>query len=92
MTLPPRNTATRDRHRRTLARTRPPCGICGGPIDYDLPSDNPRAFVVDHRVPLALGGPDALGNKQAAHRDCNRTKGAKLNADIIRRSPSIRRP
>ena len=32
----PRSTTIRYRHRATLARGKPPCGICGNPIDYTL--------------------------------------------------------
>lgn len=73
-----RNTKTRDDHRRAIKRERPPCGICGGEIDYDLDHHDPMSFVVDHVVPLAKGGPDALTNKQAAHRKCNRDKGTSV--------------
>jgi 5-methylcytosine-specific restriction endonuclease McrA len=66
-----RNTTTRDRHRKVIARTKPPCGICGEPIDYTLIYPHPKSFVVDHIVPLVLGGPDELSNKQAACADCN---------------------
>lgn len=69
-----RNTTIRDQHRRAIRRTKPPCGICEQEIDYSLPHTDPRSFVVDHIVPFAKGGPDTLENKQAAHRDCNRTK------------------
>lgn len=31
-----RNTATRDRHRQTIAKSQPPCALCGEPIDYTL--------------------------------------------------------
>lgn len=78
-----RNTTTRDRHRRTIARDHPPCGICGHPIDYDLPHTDPRSYVVDHIVPRAKDGPDTLDNKQAAHRDCNRAKSDKLPGDHV---------
>ena len=64
----PRNTATRDRDRKAIARTKPPCGICDGEIDYALPHLDPMSYVVDHVIPLARGGEDALPNKQAAHR------------------------
>lgn len=73
-----RNTATRDRDRRAIARTRPPCGICGEPIDYQLPHTEPMSYVVDHIIPLNKGGTDDLGNKQAAHRACNRDKSDKV--------------
>src|SRR5665648_1151343 len=62
-----RNTTIRDRHRGNIARTRPPCALCGEDIDYTLPWYDPRAFVVDHILPLTLGGPDTIANKQAAH-------------------------
>ena len=74
---PPRNTTTRDRHRQQIRRARPDCGICGQPIDYDLPHTDPMSFVVDHIVAWNKGGPDTIENKQAAHRLCNRYKSDK---------------
>jgi len=47
------------------------------------------SFVVDHVVPLAKGGADALDNKKAAHRGCNSTKRARLVAPIVRRSGTL---
>lgn len=82
----------RDNHRRAIAATKPPCGICGEPIDYELPHTDPRSYVVDHVISLHAGGTDDLSNKQAAHRACNRQKGAKPHADIIKRSGSLARP
>lgn len=76
-----RNTATRDRDRNAIRRTKPPCGICELPIDYTLPHTDQRSFVVDHIVPLNKGGADTLENKQAAHRDCNRIKSDSLPSD-----------
>ena len=64
----PRSTTQRDRDRKAIRRGQPPCGICGGDIDYALPYLDPGEFVVDHIVPLNKGGEDALPNKQAAHR------------------------
>lgn len=84
-----RNTTVRDRHRKTIAARKPPCHICGQPIDYTLPHEDPMAFVVDHVIPLAKGGRDELPNKAAAHKACNRTKGAKIAAPIIRRSGAL---
>ena len=87
-----RSTAIRDRHRATIARSRPPCHICGEPIDYSLPHWEQESFVVDHLIPLAAGGTDTLDNKAAAHRKCNRDKGARPYAPIIKRSGSLKRP
>ncbi|HMQ36487.1 MAG TPA: HNH endonuclease signature motif containing protein [Micropruina sp.] len=86
-----RNTTTRDRHRKLVAAEQPPCWLCGDPIDYTLPHLDPRAFVVDHIVPLAKGGQDTLNNKRAAHRDCNRAKSDKLESPVIRRSRTLAR-
>lgn len=86
-----RNTTTRDRHRRAIQRghancgsehhdcrqKNPDCALCGKPIDYTLPYLDPWEFVVDHVIPIDIGG-DELSNKQAAHRCCNRDKSDKL--------------
>lgn len=72
------NTTVRDRDRKAIARTKPPCGICGEPIDYTLPYLDPGSYVVDHVIPINRGGTDTLDNKQAAHRSCNRTKSDQL--------------
>jgi len=85
-----RSTTLRDRHRNIIKRNEPPCWICGEPIDYTLPHTDPKSFVVDHKVALALGGTDTIDNKAAAHRECNRDKGARPHADVIRRSGSLR--
>ena len=81
-----RNTNRRDRHRATIAQAKPPCGICGHPIDYTLQWPHPDCYVVDHIQPLDKGGPDVISNKQAAHHRCNREKSNKLVAGIIRTS------
>jgi len=86
----PRNTAQRDKDRARIRSTHSACGICGNPIDYLLPHDDPMSFTVDHIIPLSKGGPDRIDNKQAAHRRCNSTKRARLVAPIVRRSGSLR--
>lgn len=85
----PRDTAQRNRDRARIRRDQPACAICGQPIDYTLPYLDPGEFVVDHIVPLSKGGQDRLENKQAAHRSCNRAKGDKHHAPIVRRSRSL---
>lgn len=90
---PRRSTTIRDRHRKTIAKGQPPCGICGQPIDYTLPHLDPGEFVVDHKTPLNRGGKDVLSNKQAAHRLCNRLKSDRLDGGpVLRRSGSLTRP
>ena len=82
----PRSTTQRDQDRRAIRRTKPPCGICGGFIDYALRSPDPDSFEVDHVVPLARGGTDTLDNKQASHRRCNRDKWHKVAEDMAPRT------
>lgn len=77
-----RNTTTRDKHRAYIKRTRPPCHLCGGDIDYDLPYLDPGEYVVDHVIALANGGADELDNKRASHRACNANKAAKTAEQI----------
>jgi gp95 len=81
-----RNTPRRDRHRATIAATKPPCAICGQPIDYTLKWPHPDCYVVDHITPIDKGGPDTLPNKQAAHHRCNREKSNKPVSGILRTS------
>jgi 5-methylcytosine-specific restriction endonuclease McrA len=69
-----RSTTTRDQHRAVIRRGKPPCGICGGEIDYSLRSPDPGSFEVDHILAIDNGGTDTLDNKQASHRACNRDK------------------
>ena len=77
-----RNTATRDRDRRAIARTKPSCHICGEPIDYTLAYPDPWSFTVDHIHPIAKGGADTLDNKAAAHFRCNRAKWHRTEDDF----------
>src|SRR5690625_709585 len=86
------NTTLRDNHRRIIARNKPPCWICGEPINYSLKYPHKESFVVDHVIPLDAGGADTLQNKSAAHNTCNREKSNKPHASIIKRSNSLNRP
>ncbi|MFI7607656.1 HNH endonuclease [Micromonospora sp. NPDC049366] len=90
--MPARNLTIRRRIRETLARGRPPCHLCGEPIDYDLPHTDPMSFELDHVVPLARGGADHISNAAASHKACNRTKGDRAGGPpALRRSGSLRR-
>jgi 5-methylcytosine-specific restriction endonuclease McrA len=84
-----RSTTVRDRDRAHYRRIRAACGICGQPIDYNLPHTDPMSFARDHIVPLARGGTDTRDNTQASHRDCNSKKRARLIAPTVRRSGSL---
>ncbi|MFI7429803.1 HNH endonuclease [Micromonospora sp. NPDC049836] len=90
---PRRNITISRRLRATIARGRPPCHLCGEPINYDLPHTDPMSFELDHIVPLARGGADHISNAAASHRACNRTKGDRTDGGpILRRSGSLARP
>ncbi|MFK0002547.1 HNH endonuclease [Paenarthrobacter sp. NPDC090522] len=84
-----RDSANRHRMRARIKRDQPACHICGKAIDYTLPHLDPWSFVIDHVVPLAKGGADAMGNVKAAHRQCNSKKRARIVAPIVRRSGSL---
>ncbi|WP_082921009.1 HNH endonuclease [Rhodococcus sp. HS-D2] len=74
-----RSVALRRRHRRYIARNKPPCHLCGEPINYDLKHPDPMSFVVDHVIAISRGGSDDLDNKAASHKVCNESRG---NRDI----------
>lgn len=76
--LATRSTTRREKHRRLVARGRPPCYLCGNDIDYDAGHLDPAAFTIDHITPLNRGGLDTLDNLAAAHRQCNRDKSDRL--------------
>lgn len=82
----PRSTTTRDRDRAVIRRSKPPCHLCGEPIDYSLRTPDPDSFEVDHVVPRNRGGADELTNKAASHRRCNRAKWDSLPEDYAPRS------
>jgi 5-methylcytosine-specific restriction endonuclease McrA len=54
------------------------CGICGQPVFKEFKHPHRFSASVDHKIPLARGGTNALGNLQLAHLGCNSSKGAKL--------------
>lgn len=83
--------STRQRRNRTILAASNVCHICG----------HPGADEVDHVVALARGGSEHPSNLRPAHgvkpcetcgAQCNRSKGAKEFAPIVRRSASLRRP
>lgn len=52
------------------------CGICGGPVDKDLPPRTPWSPEVDEVIPVSKGGsPYQRDNCRLAHRICNQRRG-----------------
>ena len=73
----------RDRHRRAIARGRPPCHLCGNEIDYGITDHlGPLAFTIDHVIPIAKGGADHIDNLAAAHRRCNSARQASIKRRV----------
>ena len=58
------------------------CGICGKFVPFD-------AFTVDHIIPLAKGGTNAMENLQCAHSWCNLVKGNFLREELTRKLVGI---
>lgn len=86
-----RDITIRRRARALFAKLGAPCFECGQGIDYQQPAYidgiwNPEAFEADHIVPLSKGGRDAVENMRAAHGRCNRAKGNRKNAGVLRTS------
>lgn len=50
------------------------CWLCGEPISMMLPPTHPRAFTLDHLVPIARGG-SWDGECRPAHLQCNSSRG-----------------
>lgn len=85
---PQRNGSTRAwrQLRDRILRESDICHICG----------QPGADAVDHIIPVTRGGTNHPTNLRPAHHNvqpkCNRVKGNKNHAPIIRRSGSLNRP
>lgn len=58
------------------------CRLCGDPLDLSADVPHPLAPVIDHIVPLALGGEHAQYNVQAAHFLCNSRKRDVLEGQV----------
>ena len=76
---PYRDRVYRNRRERIL-RDSDICHICG----------RPGADSVDHIIPLAKGGTNAMGNLKPAHLfPCNRSKSDKDHSPIVKRSETL---
>lgn len=65
------------------------CALCNQPVDKTVKTPHPMSPEVDHKVPLALGGPDTRANKQLTHRKCNRAKWHRLELPGVKRSGTL---
>lgn len=91
----------RRKHRARLRALGLPCGICGGEIHYDEPSDSdhPLSFVIDEIRPVshwkefgyssAAAAAQDWANLQPAHYICNL---AKSNKTLIRVPTKTNKP
>ena len=50
------------------------CWLCGEPIDFDLPKNDPMAVSRDHIKRKRDGGPWFMENIRLAHRKCNQER------------------
>lgn len=85
----------RRKHRARLRAMKPRCGICGGIINYDEPSDaaHPLSFVIDEIKPISrykefgynskVEAAQDWNNLQAAHWICNAAKSNKINYKLV---------
>jgi 5-methylcytosine-specific restriction endonuclease McrA len=60
------------------------CQLCGKRTDRTKVHPHPDAPVLDHIVPLSVGGPHEPSNVQCAHSRCNGLKGARAANDQLR--------
>jgi len=70
------------RNRERVRRTEDTCAWCGAFIDPDLKYPDPMSFSADHIVPVSRGGANR-GALQAAHLQCNKQRGARLNSQRV---------
>jgi 5-methylcytosine-specific restriction endonuclease McrA len=81
-----RNPRQANGHRRRQLRARvlaeeDVCGICGRPVDKDLPHGLPGSPEIDEVVPVSRGGsPYDRSNARLAHRLCNQKRGNGMRA------------
>ena len=71
---------------KAIERLPPVCGLCGHPIEMDLPGTHPAGPTVDHIHPIQFGGDPfpGLDGLQLAHRRCNLLAGSRDRARMLR--------
>lgn len=78
-------------HARRSDETLGCCGICGEPIFKRFKHPHSFSASIDHKVPIARGGTNALSNLQLAHLGCNSRKRDSLPGDSPLRQALRRR-
>ena len=64
-----------------FARDKWICQICFKPVRPEsIDPYDPLRVSLDHRLPIAMGGPHTIVNLQTSHLVCNTTKGARPQA------------
>lgn len=72
-----------DYEKKTIyAKANGKCAICGKPVEF-------KKMTVDHKVPIAKGGTNDLGNLQLAHLSCNRAKSDMLLDELCKLAEEI---
>ncbi|NBX97364.1 HNH endonuclease [bacterium] len=66
------------------------CKICGGDTMRDAPAYHPMLPVMDHVIPLGMGGAHSMENIQTAHFQCNAIK-AKADIKAIAKVKRLQR-
>ncbi len=82
---------TFEKNKKKILATQNVCGICGKPVDKNIPYPNPMSPCIDHIIPIDKGGhPSDIDNMQLAHMTCNRqksnrltTRGPQTNNEVI---------
>lgn len=70
-----------ERNKKKILATQNVCGICGKPVDKNIPYPHPMSACIDHIIPIDKGGhPSDIDNMQLAHMTCNRQKSNRLTA------------
>lgn len=78
---------------RILRRTDSRCALCCGALRLDdYGKAGPDGWEVDHSRPRSRGGKDHGNNLYAAHRGCNRSKGARTSREARADNGLIRPP
>jgi 5-methylcytosine-specific restriction endonuclease McrA len=73
-----------------LCRSASECAICGRVLLHDAPPRSPWSPSLDHLMPVAFGGTNALENLRVVHVSCNSRRGARQPRLRRRRRPRRR--